>query len=209
MDMREVTLEDDRYQPVWEGLDRTREPSLESCRQGEHTWVAAFFQSGHLAYWQCEGCGKSDRETELGFGPTGLPRRLAQFNGWVESPAILVARGPAPPVSTRRWLTAEGSIPIEDDPSSIHHVGLVIPELPEAHTYRMCDANGTVEALYEPARQRMGKYSDHYWLTRYQVVGDSLVRFVSHCFEESTYDSPSSGKPKQETVLSGLRSISE
>jgi len=207
-------LVDDRHQqvegkPVWEGLKKGREPDREPCRQGDHTWVASFFKSGHLAYWQCEGCGKSDRETELGFGPTGLPRRLAGFNGWVESPAILVARRPAPPVSTRRWLTAEGMILIEGDPSSIHHVGLVIPELPEAHTYRMCDENGTGKALYEPSRERMGKYSDHYWLTRYQVVGDSLVRFVSHCFEESTYDTPNAGKPKQTTILTDLRPLSE
>jgi len=106
-------------------------------------------------------------------------------------------------------MTTEGSILMEGDPSSIHHVGLVIPELAEAHTYRVCDENGTVEALYEPSRERLGKHIDHYWLTRYQVVGDSLVRFVSHCFEESTYDSPSTGKPKQTTIHSGLRLLSE
>ena len=207
-------MEDDRYQqlegkPVWEKLDKGHEPSREQCQQGDHTWVASFFRSGHLAYWQCEGCGKSDREIELGLGPTGLPRRLAQFNGWIEFPAILVARGLVPPVSTRRWMTAEGSILMEGDPSSIHHVGLVIPELAEAYSYRVCDENGTVEVLYEPSRERLGKYSDHYWLTRYQVVGDSLVRFVSHCFEESTYDSPSTSKPKQATIHSGLRLLSE
>jgi hypothetical protein len=62
--------------------------------------------------------------------------------------------------------------------------------------------------LYEPSRERPGKYSDHYWLTRYQVVGDSLVRFVSHCFEESTYDSPSTSRPKQTTILAGLKLLS-
>ena len=122
---------------MWEKLDKRREPDRALCRQGGHTWVASFFTSGHLACWQFEGCGKSDRETELGPGPTGLPRRLEQVSGWIESPAILVARGIDPPVSTRRWMTTEGSILIEGDPSSIHFVGLVIPELAEAHTYRV------------------------------------------------------------------------
>ncbi len=193
---------------MWEKLDKGREPTREPCRQGAHTWVASFFRSGHLAYWQCQECGKSDREIERWFKPTGLPRRLAQFNGWITSPAILVARRLAPPVSARRWMTTEGLILIEGDPSSIHFVGLVIPELAEAHTYRVCDEDGNVEALYEPGRKRPGKYSDHYWLTRYQVVGEELVRFVSHCYEESTYDTPHAGEPKQETILSGLRLLS-
>ena len=141
---------------MWEELDRNREPDREKCRQGEHTWVASFFTSGHLAYWQCQECGKSDREIERWLGPTGLARRLAQFNGWIESPAILVARGLAPPVSARRWMMADGAVLIEGDPSSIHQVGLVIPELAEAHTYRVCDESGTVEALYEPAGRGRG-----------------------------------------------------
>jgi len=97
---------------------------------------------------------------------------------------------------------------IEGDPSSIHHVGLVIPGLAEAHTYRVCDEDGTVEALYEPSRERPAKYSDHYWLTRYQVVGEELVRFVGHCFEESTYDTPNASKPKQTVILTDLRLLS-
>jgi hypothetical protein len=184
---------------VWIALENGREPSGEGCQQGDHTWVAFFFESGRLAYWRCDCCGKADRETEP------LPERLEWFNGWVKSPPRLVARGPSPPASTRRWETAKGAILVEGDPSSIHHVGVRIPGLTEAHTYALRNQDGKVEAVYEPGRERLGPYSDHYWLTRYQVVGEALVRFVSHCYEESTYDVPFAGQPKQTTLLSELR----
>ena len=48
---------------------------------------------------------------------------------------------------------------------------------------------------------------DHYWLTRFQVVGSALVRFDSYCYEDSTYEVPNAGTPEQATVLSGLEPI--
>lgn len=188
---------------MWESNEKGNEPSREQCQQGDHRWVAFFFESGRLAYWKCEGCSKADRETE------GLPERIERFSGWIKSPPRLVARGLDPPVSTRRWVTTEGSILVEGDPSSIHHVGEVIPGLAEAHTYVECDENQKIETVYEPGRERPGKYSDHYWLTRHQVVGEALVQFRSHCFEESTYDMPNAAKPVQKTILSGLRLLSD
>ena len=188
---------------MWERPEEGSEPSREQCQQGDHTWVAFFFESGRLAYWKCEGCSKTDRETER------PPERLGHFNGWAKSPPRLTARGFNPPVSARRWVTTEGSILIEGDPSSIDFVGQVIPGLAEAHTYVECDKNEIIEAVYESDRNRLRKYSDHDWLTRHQVVGEALVRFESHCFGESTYDMPSAGKPKQKTILSGLRLLSD
>jgi len=204
-------LVDDRHsqvegKPVWERFEAGREPSREHCWPGDdHTWVAFFFESGRLAHWKCDGCGKIDREPE----PWDLPERLDHINGWIKSPPRLIARGPTPPVSARRWGTSEGVILIEGDPSSIHFVGEVIPGLAEAHGYVAVDENGNIEAVYEPGRERLGKYSDHCWLTRYQVVGEALVRFESHCFEDSMYDMPNAGEPKQKMILSGLRLVSE
>ncbi len=138
--------------------------------------------------------------------PTRLPEYLDDVNGWIETPPRLIARGPHPPIPdvTMRWITPEGSILYEGDPSSIYHVGLEIPDLDEAHSYILKGAAGEVLTAYEPYRERLGLYSDHYWLTRYQVIGSELVQFVSHCFEESTYDAPSTSTPKRKIILSGL-----
>jgi len=165
--------------------------------------VAAFFESGRLAYWKCASCGKTDRET------SPLPERLASFNGWVERPPWLIVRGSRPPVSTRRWRTPAGTTLVEGDPSAIDFVGEVIPGLTEAHTYTAYDEDGAVLEVYAPYRERLGPYSDHYWLTRYQVVDDTLVQFVSHCYEESTYDVPNAGQPEQKIILAGLKPLME
>ena len=142
---------------------------------------------------------------------TRLPEYLDSINGWIEFPPRLIVRGPNPPVlgSRRQWITKEGTTLHEGEPSSIYHVGLEIPELDDAHTYTLYDANGNVVTTYEPSRWRMGKHSDHYWLTRYQVIDSALVQFISHCFEESTYDSPSTSTPKLKTMLSGLRLLAK
>ena len=113
-----------------------------------------------------------------------------------------------PPVSTRKWVTVEGTILMEGEPSSIHFVGREIPGLAEAHTYVKYDRNEQVEQTYEPSRERPWKYGDHYWLTRYQVIDTNLVWFKSHCYEDSTYDTPTAGKPKQKIILPGLRLLS-
>lgn len=182
-------------QPVWQRFEKDGD----LCRPGDHTWVAAFFESGRLAYWQCAGCGQTDRQIE------SLSERLDWIDGWVKSPPLLMARGPHPPASTRRWATPGGSILIEGDPSSIHFIGLEIPGLTEAHSYVRHAPNGETEAVYEPVRDRPWQYVDHYWLTRYQVMGEVLVRFESHCYQESTYETPHAGEPEQKTILSGLR----
>lgn len=205
---REMSVTDNRQQqlegkPVWVRFEKGNEPDREQCRQGNHTWIALFYGSGRLAYWQCEGCGETDRETER------LLERLDWINGWINSPPRLMARGLKPPVSDRRWETTDGAILTEGDPSSIHFVEVIIPGLTEAHTYRLSDENGTIEEVFEPCRERPGEYSDHYWLTRYQVVGEVLVQFISHCFEESTYDTPYAHQPKQKKVLTGFRLLSD
>ena len=76
--------------------------------------------------------------------PTRLPEYLDDVNGWIETPPRLIARGPHPPIpdGTMRWITPEGSILYEGDPSSIYHVGLEIPDLDEAHSYTLKGAAG-------------------------------------------------------------------
>jgi len=171
------------------------------CERDDHLWMASFFRSGRLAYWQCAGCGLTDRETD------DLPERVAQTNGWIESPPILAFRGAHPPTSTSRWATDRGTILVEGDPSSIHFVGLPIPGLPEAHSYEERDANGEVQEAYLPSRERHSPYGDHYTLIRFQVVNDELVEFRSYCFEESTFDVPNAHAPRTRVVLSGLKRL--
>jgi hypothetical protein len=168
------------------------------CEQGDHTWVASFLRSGRLAYWRCETCGIADRQMEP------LPEPLDSVSGWIQCPPKLTARGACPPVSTRRWATPEGAILFEGDPSSTHFCGEPIPGLVEAHSYQVCDEDGNIQESYEPSRERLEEYSERYRLTRFQVVGDELVRFDSYCYEESTFDTPNAAKPETVTVLSGL-----
>ena len=185
--------------PALGNAEKEPKTGQEQCAHGDHAWVAVFLASGRLAYWQCEVCGLADRETDP------LPERLAIINDWIELPPRLTARGSQPPSSTRRWATTQATILCEGDPSSIHHVGLRIPDLAEAYTYVERDEDGSIHAIYEPCRVRHSLYGDHYTLTRYQVVGCELVRFRSHCFEESTLDVPSTQKPRQSVVLAGLK----
>ena len=196
-------LADDRHQqmerkPAWRGPGEEFEPDQAQCSRVDHVWVAYFLMSGRLAYWKCEGCGLSDREAEP------LPEPLDPPGGWVKSPPKLTARGRCPPASARRWAAAGGSILSEGDPSSTHFFGEPIPGLVTAHTYVERDQNGEVLEIYAPSRERTSRYGDHYTLTRFQVVDSALVRFESHCFEESTFDIPNAAKPRQTTVLSGL-----
>ena len=109
-----------------------------------------------------------------------------------------------PPVSTRRWLTPAGNQLIEGDHSTVHFHGLAIPELEAAFTYYELDPGGEMLHVLSPERQRSTPYGDHYTLIRYQVQDTQLIRFESHCYEESTYDAPFTGQPRRIVVLSGL-----
>lgn len=169
----------------------------------DHVWIAAFFESGRLAYWECERCGEKDQEIGQ------LSDRLDTISGWIKSPPVLVSRGPRPATSNRRWATSEGSILVEGDPSSTHFIGEPIPGLAEAHAYVQYGEDGQVEDVYEPLRKHPCLYSDHYWLIRYQVIDADLVRFESHCFEDSTYEVPNASQPDQTVVLSGLRPLAD
>lgn len=188
--------------PIWINKNDSLEHILEGCHQELHLWEAKFYQTGHLAYWACEVCGKPDREIEL-------QERLDWVNGWIDDPPRLVFIGPTPPKNTRMWALEGGEVLKESDPSTIHFIGLRIPELEVAHTYRRIGKNNEILEEYKPIKERLGLYSDHYWLTRYQVVGTELVRHESHCFEESTYDIPNAKQPKKSVVISGLRPLTE
>ena len=186
---------------VWVKHDEGWKPNPELCLQGLHTWIAVFLESGRLAYWECAGCGEKDRDIGA------LPERLDTISGWIENPPVLMSRGLQPVTSTRIWETASGGMLEQGDPSSIHFLGNEIPELSEAHTFVKYGENGTVEKRYEPYREQPFPYRDHYWLTRYQVIDTDLVRFTSHCFEDSTYEIPNTSVPKQHVILSGLRRL--
>jgi hypothetical protein len=192
-----------KQRPVWEKVDEENRPDPKQCQRGEHTWVAFFFESGRLAYWRCEGCGEQDREIEE------HAERLDTINDWIKDPPRLVMRGGRPMRGTRKWVTPEGTVLVEGDPSSNHFVGRPIPGLPEAHTYVRMDGSGKIEEVYEPIREQPWRYTDHYWLIRYLVIGGKLVRFESHCYEESTYEVPSAGKPKRKVVLTDLKLLPE
>jgi hypothetical protein len=124
--------------------------------------------------------------------------------GWVNCPMKLTASGSQPPTSSRNWGTPMGTILFEGDPSSILFEGVEIPDLTEAHTYIERDPNGKVLSEYQPTFEEDSPYGNHYTLTRYQVVGSDLIQFISYCFEESTFDTPFAGKPKQQVILSRL-----
>ena len=191
-----------RGKPVWESSEDGSKPDKEQCRLGNHMWVAFFFRSGSLAYWECPGCGRTDRDIEQ------LPQRIDRINGWIKYPPILLAHGPRPLASTRKWITAEGLRLAEGDPSSIHFVGLLIPRITEAHTYLLSETNGKIREEFRPIREHPCQNNDHFWLTRFQVIDNELVRFRAHCFEESTLETPFAQEPKKKTILSGLKLVS-
>ncbi|MBN1315759.1 MAG: hypothetical protein JXA42_09835 [Anaerolineales bacterium] len=174
------------------------EPEREPCSQDDHLWLAHFYESGKLAYWQCQQCGLTDRVAGQ------LPERLDGFSGWIEDPPRLEARGARPPSSTRRWTTPAGTILCEGDPSNINFIGLPIPGLEEAHSYVELGERNAVVRSYEPERQHPRPAYDHYWLVRYQVIGDELVRYKSHCYEDRTYETPFAQEADKSVVLSGL-----
>jgi hypothetical protein len=171
------------------------------CEQGDHTWVAFFLWSGHLAYWRCERCGIADRQMEP------LPEPLDSASGWIRRQPKLTAQGARPPVSARRWATTEGAILFEGDPSTTNFSGVPIPGLVEAHSYQMRNEDGSAQESYEPSRERLAEYSERDRLTRFQVVGEKLVRFDSYCYEESTFDTPNAAEPERVIMLSGLRAL--
>ncbi len=185
--------------PVWESSEDASKPDKEQCKLGNHTWVAFFFGSGCLAYWECPGCGRTDRDIEQ------LPERLDRISGWIRHPPRLVAHGLQPLASTRKWITTNGLVLIEGDPSSIHFVGLSIPEITEAHTYVLREKSGKIREVFKPFREHPCQYNDHFWLTRFQIIDNELVRFRAHCFEKSTLETPFTQKPTQKIVLSGLK----
>jgi hypothetical protein len=185
-------------QPRWRKAERESRHSLEQYSQDEHMWEAIFYESGRLAYWKCEACGIADRDTEL------LPERLEMVSGWVNNLMKLTASGPQIPTSTRRWATTRDTILFEGDPSSILFAGIEIPDIPEAHTYIERDQHGQILSVFQPTFEKDSPYGNHYTLTRYQVVGSDLIYYESYCFEESTFDTPFAGKPKQQVVFSKL-----
>jgi len=170
-----------------------------SCAKGIHIWVAIFLHSGRLAYWECRSCQIRDRENET------YPEPFDTFSPWIENPLKLISIGAAPPGSERKWLTKKKTTLVEMEPGSIHFLGMQIPGLAEAHTYLEIDKNGEIQSTYAPLKEQIRLYDDHYMLIRFQVVKGNLVRYKSHCFEDSMYEIPNAKEPDMEIVLSGLK----
>ena len=184
--------------PTWIKANQTFDCSKHSCDTDLHRWVAYFLQSGRLAYWKCEACGQEDRESET------YPEQFDVYSCWIDDPLKLISISANPPKSSRKWATKEETILVEAEPSSIHYMGMDIPELAAAHTYIEYNQAGQILRIYEPVKERIRPYDDHYILIRFQVVAGELIRFWIHCFEDSMYEIPNASKPKETVVLSEL-----
>ncbi|MFH2039364.1 MAG: hypothetical protein ABIJ65_08010 [Chloroflexota bacterium] len=185
--------------PIWIFSDQMDNFNNFSCAKGIHLWVAIFLQSGHLAYWECRSCSIKDREDET------YPEPFDISSCWIEKPLKLISIGAKPPKSERKWLTKKNTTLVEMEPSSVHFLGMQIPGLADAHTYHEIENKGGIHSKYEPIKEQIRLYDDHYMLIRFQVVKGNLVRYKSHCFEDSMYEIPNAKEPDQEIVLSGLK----
>ena len=194
---------DTDLKPVWTTSDQIAGFTDYSCANGIHLWVGNFLQSGKLAYWQCGSCQIKDREHET------HPEPLDGTSPWIEDPLKLISTGRQPPKSDRKWLTTRNTTLLEMDPSSVHFLGMQIPGLAEAHSYVEVDKNGEIQSSYEPLKKQIRLHDDHYMLIRFQVMAGNLVRYKSHCFEDSMYEIPNAKEPDEEVVLSGLKLVEE
>ena len=188
-------------EPEWMESHRIKTHSSELCSKEEHNWVAQFVQSGALAAWECNCCKIRKIVKE------NLQEALEAFSCWVESPMILVYTGKKPPISGSCWKTPDNTILFEGSPTSISYLGQRIPSLEKAHAYTLKDGTGRLLESYQPERKRLGIHGDHYILIRYQIVGSDLIRYESHCFEDSTYEIPNTKEPEKRVILSDLEPI--
>lgn len=184
---------------IWITSDQIDNFNNYSCAKGIHIWVAIFLHSGQLAYWECGSCKINDGEFET------YPEPFDGSSGWIEKPLKLISIGTGSPKSDRKWLTKKNTTLVEMEPSSVHYLGLKIPGLAEAHTYLEVDNEGGIQNRYEPQKERIRLNDDHYMLIRFQVIAGNLVRYKSHCFEDSMYEIPNAKEPDKEIVLSGLK----
>lgn len=107
----------------------------------------------------------------------------------------------------RRWVTPEGRVLVEGEPSPVDFEGVPLPGVVEAHAYELRDGSGKVLGTFQPEQIRLDDYKECFNLIHYQVVGTALVRFTSYCFEESTYDTPFAHEAEKSVVMSGLKPL--
>ena len=107
----------------------------------------------------------------------------------------------------QKWATPDGLVLSEGQASATDFEGEPIPELARAHAYELRDASGKVLKAFLPEEVRLEEYSERFHLIRYQVTGSELVKYVSYCYEESTYDTPFATEPERTVVLEGLKPL--
>ena len=191
-------LERDKKQ-AWIKSSQISDTQNHSCENSIHIWGAHFQQSGRLAYWKCESCGREEKQIDI------VPEALEKFSGWIEEPLRLIAIGSDPPKSERKWSTGRQTVLVEKEPSTIHYLGLQIPGLTTAHTYFEYSQKGGIHEIYQPEKRLIRLNDDHYIIIRYQVVENKLIRYESHCFEDSMFEIPNTSEPTESVVLSGLK----
>ena len=106
--------------------------------------------------------------------------------------------------SPRKWATADGNMLVEGEPSSTDFEGVPLPGVAQAHSYELRSNTGNILKSFLPEKERLDEYKECFHLIRYQMVGEALVKFVSYCYEESTYDTPFAKDPEQTVMLEGL-----
>lgn len=104
----------------------------------------------------------------------------------------------------RKWRTPDGHFLVEGEPSPTDFEGVPLPGIPEAHAYELRDGSGAVLKAFLPEEVRLKEYYERFHLIRYQVTGRELVKYVSYCYEESTYDTPFAVELAKEVVFQGL-----
>lgn len=107
----------------------------------------------------------------------------------------------------RRWVTPDGRVLVEGEPSPVDFEGVPLPGVVEAHAYELRDGSGQVLKTFQAERKRIQEYHERFWITSYQVVGDQLIKFDSYCFEESTYDTPFAHEAEKSVVMTGLKPV--
>jgi len=171
-----------------------------SCENGEHLWTASFFKRGALAFWFCSSCGETDRDTGA------LSEPLEDTSGWAkEDSSDSAFAGVEPPPCSGKWLLADSSMLVEGEPCSVTFKGREITGLSSAHEYKLIDAAGTVMREYKAGIERASGQEKSFIITRFQILGDRLIKYRIRCCDDEQVDQPFAGEASGISILAGLK----
>ena len=168
------------------------------CSNNEHLWEARFYERGSLAFWFCSRCGEISRETGS---------LLETLESASDDAAEVEVHSAEPPVSSRKWVLADGSILSEGDPCSVSFAGVRIPDLPAASEYTLTGSGGEIVRSYKAGRESASNHVGSFILTRFQVVETQLVKYRVHCSKNDTTDQPNVGNAVGIAIISDLEPI--